>query len=45
MPHIDDVKMMLTALLKASKINLSTEDRDDSLKAEDGFDNDNPLAH
>lgn len=44
MPHIDDVKMMLTALLKASKINLSTEDRDDSLKAEDGFDNDNPLA-
>lgn len=44
MPHIDDVKMMLTALLKASKINLSTEDRGDSLKAEDGFDNDNPLA-
>ena len=44
MPHIDDVKMMLTALLKASKINLGTEDRGDSLKAEDGFDNDNPLA-
>ena len=41
-PH--HAKHCLTALLKASKINLSTEDRGDSLKAEDGFDNDNPLA-
>lgn len=44
MPHIDDIKMMLTALLKASKINLADKESNSQLKADDGFDNDNPLA-
>lgn len=44
MPHIDDIKMMLTALLKASKINLADTESNSRLKADDGFDNDNPLA-
>ena len=45
MAHIDDVKMMLAALLKSSKVNSTVaEDSEDELKAADGFDNDNPLA-
>ncbi|MBU3845110.1 MAG: endopeptidase La [Candidatus Anaerobiospirillum pullicola] len=45
MAHIDDVKMMLAALLKSSKVNSTVaEDSEDELKAADGYDNDNPLA-
>ncbi len=45
MSTIEDVKTMLTALLKASKVQLTSDEDSSDLNAVDGFDNDNPLAH
>lgn len=44
MPNFEDVKTMLTSLLKASQINLTDDEQSEKLKADDGFDQDNPLA-
>ena len=46
MARLDDIKMMLSSLLKIKEPEQKVQDESEkSLKAEDGFDNDNPLAH
>lgn len=45
MARLDDIKMMLSSLLKVKEIeNPTLDESDNNLKAEDGFDNDNPLV-
>ena len=46
MARLDDIKMMLSSLLKVKEIENSApdEESDNNLKAADGFDNDNPLV-
>lgn len=46
MANFDDIKMMLTSLLKSTPLNLGQdESSDDEHKADDGFDPTNPLAN
>ncbi len=45
MAEFDDIKTMLNSLLRASPLNMGTEEKsDDEYKPEDGYDNDNPLS-